>query len=132
MRGLSQEGSDTRMREAALFRAVSANLRQVQPGQGLPGLEVTDGLARRRALADARRLWLAVGAAVARPDCGLSESLRLSLSRLGLAVLKELRTPSPNLEMLINLNDQIADGLAPRYGWEAAMPAGGVGGPLET
>jgi flagellar biosynthesis regulator FlaF len=98
----------------------------------LPGLAMMDGLARQRALADAKRLWLAVGAAVARPDCGLSESLRLSLSRLGLAVLKELRTPSPNLEMLINLNDQIADGLAPRYGWEAAMPGDEAGGPLET
>jgi hypothetical protein len=132
MRGLNADGSDTRMREAALFRAVSANLRQVQPGHSLPGLAMMDGVARQRALADARRLWLAVGAAVARPDCGLSESLRLSLSRLGLAVLKELRAPSPNLDMLINLNDQIADGLAPRYGWEAAMPGGGVDGPLET
>jgi len=132
MRGLNADGSETRMREAALFRAVSANLRQVQPGQGVPALEIMDGLARQRALADARRLWLAVGAAVARPDCGLSESLRLSLSRLGLAVLKELRAPSPNLEMLINLNDQIADGLAPRHGWDAAMPGGEGDGPLET
>ncbi|MBC9209043.1 hypothetical protein IBL26_19530 [Roseomonas aerophila] len=132
MRGLNADGSDTRMREAALFRAVSAHLRQVRPGHGVPALEMTDGQARQRALADARRLWLAVGAAVARPDCGLSESLRLSLSRLGLAVLKELRAPSPNLEMLINLNDQIADGLAPRYGWDAAMPLDEDGRPLET
>jgi flagellar biosynthesis regulator FlaF len=125
MRGMTPGTTETRVREAALFRAVSATLRQARPG------DVADGM-RERALADAKRLWLAVGAAVARPDCGLSETLRLSLSRLGLAVLKELRAPTPDLDMLINLNEQIADGLAPRYGWEAAMPAAGVHGPLET
>jgi len=103
--GASQTALDPREREADVFRRVTGALRAA--------LE-QDTLARARAVADNRRLWLAVEAALVHPANQLPESLRAGLLSLGRAVQREMGSAAPDLPFLIEVNEQVTAGLCGR------------------
>lgn len=103
--GASRAGLDPRMQEADVFRRISGALR----------LSIEDdGPRRARALADNRRLWLAVNAVVADPTNSLPVDLKAQIASVGRAVLRELNEPEPDLPFLIDINDMLAAGLSGR------------------
>jgi flagellar protein FlaF len=72
-----------------------------------------DGLlSRARALADNRRLWLAVNDLMRDPRNALPEPLRASIVSVGLAVQHEMERDAPNFDFLIAINENIAAGLS--------------------
>ena len=101
--GATAAALDPREREADVFRRVIGALRAAT---------AEDGLARARAMADNRRLWLAVDAAVQHPANLLPEALRANLLSLARSVQREMEAPAPDLAFLIEVNEQIASGLA--------------------
>ena len=92
-----------REQEAEAFQRANAALRQAMSGSEL---------ARVRALADNQRLWTTVVDLVRDPDNRLPESLRASIASIGLAVQREMRAPSPDLDFLVSINENLAAGLA--------------------
>ncbi len=102
--GATAAALDLREREADVFRRVTGALRAVAAAE--------DGPARARAMADNRRLWLAVESAVQHPANLLPEALRANLISLARAVQREMEAPAPDLSFLIEVNEQIASGLA--------------------
>jgi flagellar biosynthesis regulator FlaF len=109
--GAAHAALDPREREADVFRRVTGALRAVAGAEGAAGQA---GPARARALADNRRLWLAVEAAALHPANMLPARLRAELVSLARAVQRELDLPSPDIGFLIGVNEQIAAGLATR------------------
>lgn len=65
-----------------------------------------------RALADNRRLWMAVIDLVRDPDNALPETLRASIISVGLAVQREMDKEKPDFDFLIGVNENIAAGLS--------------------
>ncbi|MDB5369521.1 MAG: Flagellar protein FlaF [Roseomonas sp.] len=96
---------DARACEAALFHALGLMLARVAGG-GATRMEVSGAVSR---------LWRAVGAALAKPDCALPAGPRASLARLGQAVLGELEAASPDWTRLAAVHEQVAGALAPRH-----------------
>jgi flagellar protein FlaF len=92
-----------RDQEADIFRQANAALRQ--------GLTLGKR-ARTRALADNERLWSTVIDLLRDPENALPEGLRASIISVGLAVQREMRTPAPNFDFLMSVNDNIAAGLS--------------------
>ncbi|MBE9605002.1 flagellar biosynthesis regulator FlhF [Acetobacteraceae bacterium H6797] len=103
--GASRAGLDPRLQEADVFRRVSGALRLSRDD---------DGPRRARALADNRRLWLAVGGVVQDPTNALPVDLRAQIASVSHAVLRELNEPQPDLDFLIDINDMLAIGLSSR------------------
>ncbi len=101
--GATRAALDPREQEADIFRRVTGVLRAVQN---------QDGAARARAVADNRRLWLAVESAAADPANALPAQMRAGLISLGRAVQREMDTAAPDLGFLIEVNEQVAGGLA--------------------
>lgn len=101
--GAARAARDPREQEADVFRRVTGGLRAVRD---------RDGPARIRAVADNRRLWLAVESALADPSNQLPPPVRAGLISLGRAVQREMEGPDPDLAFLIEVNDQVAAGLA--------------------
>lgn len=99
--GATRAAMDPRVQEADVFRRVIGTLRAA----------ANDDLQRTRAIADNRRLWMAVESAVAHPANVLSESLRAGLIALGRAVRREMDGAAPDIDFLIAVNEQIAAGL---------------------
>jgi flagellar biosynthesis regulator FlaF len=95
----------TRDQEADVFRRASAALRAAR-AEGLVG--------RLRALADNRRLWIAVTDLVRDPENGLPTGLRADIASLGLAVQRVMDAPAPDLDFLIEVNENMAEGLGAR------------------
>lgn len=93
---------DARAAEADLFGRVIAGLRQVRAG---------DSTALANALGDCGRLWQGVLTALSAPDNPLPEPLRRNLAELGFAILRELMSPQPDLEFLVEVNEQVMYGL---------------------
>ncbi|GGG29941.1 hypothetical protein GCM10010964_17330 [Caldovatus sediminis] len=110
--GAAHAALDPREREADVFRRVTGALRAVAGVEG--GAAAQGGPARARALADNRRLWLAVEAAALHPANVLPAPLRADLVSLARAVQRELDLPSPDIGFLIGVNEQITAGLAAR------------------
>jgi flagellar biosynthesis regulator FlaF len=96
---------DPREQEADVFRRVTGGLRAAQQ---------QDGPSRVRAVADNRRLWLAVESALADPANQLPAAMRAALISLGRAVQREMDQGAPDLAFLIEINDQVAGGLVGR------------------
>jgi flagellar biosynthesis regulator FlaF len=92
-----------REQEADVFRRVNAVLRR--------GKE-DGGLAKLRALADNERLWSTVIMLLRDPENALPAPMRASIVSVGLAVQREMRKPEPDFGFLIEVNDNIAAGLA--------------------
>lgn len=103
--GASRAARDPREQEADVFRRVTGGLRAAS------GL---DGPARVRAVADNRRLWLAVESALAHPSNQLPATVRAGLISLGRAVQREMEQGEPDFAFLIEVNEQVAAGLAAR------------------
>ena len=95
-----------REQEADVFRRVNGALRAAQGGGGAAGLRAI------RALADNRRLWLAVEGVLIDPTNALPAPLRASIVSVGRAVLREMEKEEPDLAFLIEVNENVAAGLA--------------------
>ena len=67
---------------------------------------------RTRALADNRRLWLAVTDLMRDPRNALPEELRASIVSVGIAVQREMDRATPNFDFLISINEHFAEGLS--------------------
>lgn len=67
---------------------------------------------RTRAIADNRRLWLAVTDLMRDPNNALPTELRASIVSVGLAVQREMDRPAPNFDFLISINEHFAAGLS--------------------
>ena len=95
-----------RVQEADVFRRVNGALRAAQ-GQGAEA-----GLRAIRALADNRRLWLAVEGVLLDPTNALPPPLRASIISVGRTVLREMDRDEPDLAFLIEVNENMAAGLS--------------------
>jgi len=93
---------DVREQEADVFRRANGALHAARDA----GL-----VARVRALADNRRLWMTVMDLVRDPANRLPDALRASIVSVGLSVQREMDRDAPNLDFLIVVNDSIAAGL---------------------
>jgi flagellar biosynthesis regulator FlaF len=100
--GASRAARDPREQEADVIRRVTYGLRAVVND---------DGPARVRAVADNRRLWLALETALLDPSNQLPAPMRAGLVSLGRAVQREMDGPAPDIAFLIEVNDQVATGL---------------------
>lgn len=67
---------------------------------------------RVRALADNRRLWMAVGDLMRDPANSLPVTLRASIISVGMAVEREMDREQPDFAFLIEINEHIAAGLS--------------------
>lgn len=92
-----------REQEADVFRRTVGALRAARSA---------DTISRVRALADNRRLWLAVCDLVRDPENGLPAPLRGAIASVGMAVQREMDADSPDFDFLISVNENIAAGLA--------------------
>jgi flagellar biosynthesis regulator FlaF len=101
--GAAQQTRSPREQEADVFRRVNYSLRAALDA---------DAIERARAVADNRRLWLAVEAAMLHPANQLPDALKASIVSLGRSIQREMDTLGPDLSFLINLNDQMIAGLS--------------------
>lgn len=92
-----------RAQEADIFRRATGALKAAQNAGPLP---------RVRALADNRRLWMAVHDLMRDPDNALPEELRASILSVGLAVQREMDREAPDFDFLIAINENFAAGLS--------------------
>jgi len=95
-------GRSMRDQEADVFRLVTGRL---QASLG------SKPLARVQALADNRRLWLAVADLLRDPANPLPPETRAGMISIGYAVLREIDLPEPNFDFLIAINQNIITGL---------------------
>lgn len=101
----ASERRTTREQEADVFRRATAALKAARDG---------GPLMRVRALADNRRLWLTVGDLMRDPSNGLPLELRASIISVGLSVEREMDGEHPDLDFLIDVNENLAAGLTGR------------------
>lgn len=94
-RSLREQEADVFRRSTAALRAA----RELGPVQ------------RVRALADNRRLWMAVLDLLRDPANALPDTLRGSIVSVGLAVQREMDRDAPDFDFLIGVNENIATGL---------------------
>jgi flagellar protein FlaF len=92
-----------REQEADVFRRTIGALKMARDAGPIP---------RVRALADNRRLWLAVSDLMHNPESALPIDLRASIVSVGLAVQREMDRDHPNFDFLIEINQTIAEGLS--------------------
>jgi flagellar biosynthesis activator protein FlaF len=102
--GATRAALDPREQEADIIRRVTFGLRTAQ--------ERDDDLARVKAMADNRRLWLAMESALLHPSNQLPQQMRAGLISLGRLVQREMNGGEPDLAFLIEVNEQVAAGLA--------------------
>jgi flagellar biosynthesis regulator FlaF len=101
--GATQRARSLREQEADVFRRVNFLLKAAINGNAID---------RARAIADNRRLWLAIEAALINPDNLLPEATRVSVLRLGRGVQREMDTNEPDIDFLIDINEQMIAGLS--------------------
>ncbi|SHK24872.1 Flagellar biosynthesis regulator FlaF [Roseomonas rosea] len=106
----ARAGLPPRAQEADVFRRVNGGLRAVLAMDGGKGAQA--GLRAIRALADNRRLWLAVEGVLLDPTNALPPPLRASIISVGRSVLREMEKEEPDLAFLIEVNEQMAAGLS--------------------
>ncbi len=92
-----------RAQEAEVFTRVIAALRQGARGSAADGV---------RALADTSLLWSSVLHQVRDPANQLPERLRGMIASVAMAVQREAAQEQPNFDFLIEVNENIAAGLA--------------------
>jgi flagellar biosynthesis regulator FlaF len=101
--GAAQQTRSPREQEADVFRRVNYALKAAINA---------DAIERARAVADNRRLWLAVEAAMMHPANQLPAALKASIIGIGRSAQRDMDTREPDLSFLINLNDQMILGLS--------------------
>lgn len=99
--GASRAALGPRALEADVFRRVVGALRFA-----------ADPISVERALADNRRLWVAIEGALSDPTNALPVPIRASLVSLGRAVMREMEQEPPDMGFLIEVNESVAAGLA--------------------
>ena len=99
---MTRQAMDPREQEADVFRRVTGALKAA--------LE-QEGIARARAVADNRRLWIALDASLRHPANQLPQQTKLTMLQVGRAVLREMENTTPDLPLLIEINEQMASGL---------------------
>ena len=92
-----------RQQEADVFRLVIGRLQ---------GARQAGPIARVRALADNRRLWMAVADLARDPSNSLPPETRSGLVSLGISVQREMDSEEPDFDFLITVNRHIAEGLS--------------------
>ena len=92
-----------REQEADVFRLVIARLQAAR--QEGP-------IARVRALADNRRLWMAVADLARDSDNPLPPETRAGIISIGHSVQREMDSDEPSFDFLIAINKHIAEGLS--------------------
>jgi len=92
-----------REQEADVFRRVIGALKAARNGHALQ---------RVRALADNRRLWMAVHDLMRDPENNLPPELRASIISVGLTVQREMDRDQPDFGFLIAVNENFAMGLS--------------------
>jgi flagellar biosynthesis regulator FlaF len=92
-----------REQEADIFRLVIARLQAAHRG---------GPIARVRALADNRRLWMAVADLVRDDRNPLPPETRAGILSIGRCIQKEMDSEEPSFEFLISINKNMADGLS--------------------
>ncbi len=102
---VSSESRSLRAQEADIFHRANGALRTA-----LTGNEID----RVRAVADNRRLWLTVLGLVQDPHNQLPVPVRASLLSVGRSVQREMDDPSPDLDFLIAVNENVSAGLSTR------------------
>lgn len=100
---MTRQAMNPREQEADVFRRVTGALKA--------GLE-QEGIVRARAIADNRRLWMALEASIRHPANQLPQQTKLAMLGVGRAVLREMENPRPDLDFLIEMNEQLAAGLS--------------------
>ena len=93
----------TREQEADVFRAVIARLQAARPDSPI---------ARVRALADNRRLWMVVADLVRDPLNPLPPETRAGIISLSHTVRREMDADDPSFDFLITINWNMAEGLS--------------------
>jgi flagellar biosynthesis activator protein FlaF len=101
--GAATNHRSARDQEADVFRRTIGALRLARQAEPV---------SRTRAIADNRRLWLAVTDLMRDPRNALPDELRASLVSVGLAVQREMDRAAPNFDFLISINEHIAEGLS--------------------
>lgn len=96
-----------REQEADTFHHATGALRTARGGEAIQ---------RARAIADNRRLWLAVNDLVRDPDNALPAELRASIASIAIAVRREMERDNPDFDFLISINENIAAGLLGNQG----------------
>lgn len=96
-----------REQEADIFRRAIGALRAARDAGPVQ---------RVRALADNRRLWMAVGDLMRDPANALPITLRASIISVGMAVEREMDREQPDFAFLIEVNENIAAGLSGQGG----------------
>jgi flagellar biosynthesis regulator FlaF len=94
---------DLREQEADVFRWANGFLHAAQTG---------NEIAFARAIANNRLLWQTVNDLLADPANALPDQLKAQIISVGKAVQREMRQASPDLAMLISINDNIIAGLS--------------------
>ncbi len=94
-----------REQEADLFRRANAALRQ---GRERGAVQLV------RALSDTGRLWATVVDLLRDPANALPAELKAAIVSVGLAVQREVQNPTPDVDFLIAVNEDLAAGLAAR------------------
>ena len=92
-----------REQEADTFRYAIGSLRAAKQGNSLD---------RTRAVADNRRLWLAVHDLVSDPSNALPTELRASIISISRVMRREMEREAPDLDFLISINEHFAAGLS--------------------
>jgi len=93
----------TREQEADIFRLVIARLQAARHAAAIP---------RVRALADNRRLWMAVTDLVRDDRNPLPPDTRAGILSIGRCVQREMDSDEPNFDFLIAINKNMAEGLS--------------------
>lgn len=93
----------TRDQESEVFRYVA---------RGLSGARQAGPIAQVRALADNRRLWMAVSDVMRDPGNAFPDSLKASILSVSLTVQRVMDEETPDIDFLISINEGIAAGLA--------------------
>lgn len=101
--GTTQQTRSLREQEADVFRRVNYALKAALNA---------DLVERVRAVADNRRLWLAIESAMTHPANLLPQELKASILSLGRLVQREMDSLTPDFSFLININDQMIAGLS--------------------
>jgi flagellar biosynthesis regulator FlaF len=99
---MTRQAMDPREQEADVVRRVTGALKAA--------LE-HEGIARARAIADNRRLWIALDASLRHPANQLPQQTKLTMLQVGRAVLREMENTAPDLAFLIEINEQLTSGL---------------------
>jgi flagellar biosynthesis regulator FlaF len=99
---MARQSTDPREQEADVVRRVTWGLKEaVERG----------GIARARAIADNRRLWIALEASVRHPANQLPKDTKVAMLNVGRAVMREMESQAPDLDFLIEVNEQLTAGL---------------------